>query len=106
MPRASDDLSKVIIYCLESTDGLHKYVGSTTNLHRRSIHHKNRCHDQKSSRYNFKCYQIIRNNGGYSTFTYRILETRSFNNHKDKLRRESYYINLINGDMNTYKNYL
>jgi hypothetical protein len=105
MPRTASDLTSVTIYCLESIDGLHQYVGSTNNLHSRKIHHKYRCHNINGDKYNFKVYQTIRDNGGLDNFCYRVLEQRGFATNREKLKRESYYIKLLNSDMNTYINY-
>ena len=103
--RKSSDYSHTDFYCLESKDGLHQYVGSTTNLYSRKHHHKYRCTNKSSSNYDLHVYKKIRQYGGLDNFRYRILDTLDLTNNSEKLRVESYYIDLLNPDLNTIRRY-
>lgn len=105
MPRRPSSLTNCSIYVLESNDLRDKYVGSTNDINRRMIHHKYRCTFEKGSNYNLKLYSNIRRAGGFNTFKCRILETQTFNTLGDKLRRETYWINLINPNLNIIRCY-
>ena len=64
MPKVDIDYSNTIfykIYCKDSAiDDL--YIGHTTNFVQRKYAHKQGCKNNKSSNYNCKLYQTIRDN--------------------------------------------
>jgi hypothetical protein len=99
--RKESDYLDSVVYCLESVDGAHKYVGCTNNLSRRKIHHKYRCTFEEGKNYNLKLYKIIRENGGIETFNWRVLENCSYDTFEELSKREKYYIKIINPNMNT-----
>jgi len=95
MPRHEIDYSKTIIYkivCnnLEITD---IYVGSTTNFTRRKSQHKHSCNKPNSKDYNFKIYQIIRNNGGWGDnwAMFQIEEFPCANGNESRARERYWY---------------
>lgn len=102
MRKASCYLNSVV-YCIESIDGTHKYVGCTNDLSYRKKHHKYRCTFVDGENYNLKIYRTIRENGGLDNFNWRVLENCSYGSFKELSRREKYYIGIINPDMNTQR---
>lgn len=97
-----DDIS---IYMLESNDLENKYIGSTVNTKNRLIHHKYRSKFEKGKNYNLKLYKMIREKGGIENFTIKIIERSSFENNKEKLIRESFWINHFKPNMNSINGY-
>lgn len=57
-------------------NGCENYIGSTVNLYMREALHKHFCNDEKSKGYNFPVYQYIRDNGGFDTFEFEVLDTK------------------------------
>ena len=64
MPKKLIDYSKTIIYKIVCNDLTitEVYVGHTTNFIKRKAPHKYNCNNPNSKSYNFKIYNIIRNN--------------------------------------------
>jgi hypothetical protein len=50
------------------------YVGSTTCFRKRKYSHKTSCNNPNNSNYNFKIYQIIRDNGNWDNWRMVIIE--------------------------------
>jgi len=50
------------------------YVGSSININQRIDSHKSDGNNPNSKGYNYKVYRFIRSNGGWSNWTYTILE--------------------------------
>jgi len=75
MPKVDIDYSNTIfykIYCKDSAiDDL--YIGHTTNFVQRKYAHKQGCKNNKSSNYNCKLYQTIRDNMGWDNWTMEII---------------------------------
>ena len=72
------------VYKLYNSDCTEFYIGSTMNMKRRKYEHKHRCNKPNSEHYNYKVYEYIRSNGGYSSWNYEILEhiTTSINKYE------------------------
>ena len=64
------------VYCIVSNDSnvQEVYVGSTEDLNKRVIDHKNRCNNKNSPKYNYNVYQFIRENGGFDNWKFIWLE--------------------------------
>ena len=61
------------LYCIDpSIEEI--YVGSTINIKDRMYKHKSNCNNANDRKYNYKVYKFIRDNGGWSNWTYEILE--------------------------------
>ena len=75
MPKVDIDYSNTLfykIYCkYASIDDL--YIGHTTNFVQRKYAHKQGCKNNKSSNYNCKLYQTIRDNMGWDNWTMEII---------------------------------
>jgi hypothetical protein len=76
MPRASIDYSNSCVYKITCKDPevLDSYVGSTTNLKKRSYCHKSAATNICSSGYKFNLYTFIRAHGGFENFTVDVVE--------------------------------
>ena len=66
MPKTPIDYSNTQIYKWVCNDpNINScYVGPTTNWVKRKASHKERCNNEKSKKYHFQIYQIMRMNGG------------------------------------------
>ena len=91
-----------IIYKLECLDENIKdcYVGSTNDLKRRFRSHRFNCNNKSSNEYNLPVYNYIRDNGGIKNW--KILELERFvcDSKIEKLKRERYYIELLESSLN------
>jgi len=85
-------------------DGCESYIGSTVNYNNRKSKHKYACNNPKSNRYNLPLYQYIRENGGYDTFNYEILD-KKFVCKKDAEIYEGELMKIHNSTLNVCKNY-
>lgn len=91
------------IYCIESYDGIHQYIGGTVNLYQRKAHHKYRCNNILCPEYKTPLYVHMRKTGGFGNYRFRILEENiSVNNRTELEQIEKKYINLIRPSMNSY----
>lgn len=69
MPRLPTDYKKSIIYKIVNADESLIYVGSTTDFRKRKSQHKRYCIDEKYDQSSIYVYQMIRDNGGWKSFT-------------------------------------
>lgn len=72
------------VYKLFNPDCTEFYIGSTKDIKSRKTNHKYRCTNPNNPKYHYKVYEYIRNNGGYSSWSYEILEhiTTSINKYE------------------------
>jgi hypothetical protein len=107
MPRHAVDYSKTVIYhfvCQDKTITC-SYVGSTTNFIKRKNGHKSVCHKKEHHTYNYKLYQTIRDNGGWTNWSMIPLEEYPCENTTQQLIREQYWIEQLKPDLNSRKAY-
>lgn len=79
------------------------YIGSTMDLKRREREHKKCCNNAKSKEYNCKKYKTIRENGGWINFKMEIIQKFNYDITSVELRKkEQFYIQLLNPNMNEY----
>jgi predicted GIY-YIG superfamily endonuclease len=78
------------------------YIGSTTDFYHRVRHHKSDFYNENKS-ISLKFYKFIKENGGWDNFKFEIIEKYPCNNNKEKIIRESYWINILKPILNTYK---
>jgi len=78
------------------------YIGSTFDIKRRQSVHKYNCNNPNSKCHNLPVYQFIRDNGGYDSWSYEVLQ--QFDNDikvKDELHYiERAYIDLLKPSLN------
>jgi hypothetical protein len=95
--------SKTIIYKLVCNDLniTDVYVGHTTNFLKRRTSHKNKCNDVKCKGYNFKVYQMIRQNGGWVNWSMVEIEKFPCSDKNEAVKKERYYYELLNSSLNS-----
>jgi len=103
MPKVEIDYSNTIIYKITCKDLNTKdvYVGHTTNFVQRKHAHKQCCTNAKSSNYNCKLYEVIRNNGGWSNWKMEIINFFDCKDHYEARKKEHEYFNLLNATLNS-----
>ena len=82
------------------------YIGSTNcTLNERFSKHKYECNNKKRTKYNYKIYRFIRENGNIQNWEIIGLETFDIDDKKKQLIKEQYYINLLQPQLNTCRSY-
>ena len=62
--------TKALIYKIQHNENKSLcYIGSTVDFRTRKCNHKRACYNENGLAYNYKVYQMIRNNGGWECFT-------------------------------------
>jgi hypothetical protein len=94
MPKKIIDFSKIIIYKIVCNDLniTDVYVGHTTNFINRKAKHKSDCNNPNSKSYNYKIYNLIRQNGGFENWS--MIEIEKFqdcNDINEASAKERYY---------------
>ena len=107
MPKTAMDYSKCCIYKIEHFENESLvYVGHTTNFNKRKAHHKNSCKNENNKKFNFKLYQMIRENGGFDRFKMIEVEKYPCKDKREAERRENEVMKELKASMNTYKSFL
>jgi hypothetical protein len=103
MPKIEIDYSNTIIYKITCKDSNIKdvYVGHTTNFVQRKHAHKQSCINEKSTNYNCKLYQVIRNNGGWNNWTMEIVTFFNCNDHYEARKKEQEYFETLHATLNS-----
>ena len=96
------DYSQTVIYKIVCNDlnVTNCYVGSTTNFRRRKCEHKSRCANENSKGYNFKCYKLIRDNGGWENWSMYEIEKFPCADANEARARERYWHEQLNSSLN------
>lgn len=77
MPKKPTDYSRAVIYKIEHNENKELvYVGSTTDFTKRKSQHKTNCNNENNACFNYKVYNMIRENGGWESF--QMLEVKKF----------------------------
>ena len=106
MPKTPMNYSKCCIYKIEhNDDDTLVYVGHTTNFEKRKTQHKINCYNDKQKPYNYKVYQMIRENGGWDAFKMIEVEKYPCADKREAERRENEVIKELRASMNTYKSF-
>ena len=101
MPKLPMDYSKCCIYKIEHIDNESLvYVGHTTNFDKRKTQHKINCNYDKSTSYNLKVYQMIRENGEWEMFKMIEVEKYPCNDKREAERRENEVMKDLKANMN------
>jgi len=103
MPKTEIDYSNTIIYKITCKDPTVKdvYVGHTTNFVQRKHAHKQSCTNNKSSNYDCKLYEVIRNNGGWNNWFMEIVGFFNCNDHYEARKKEQEYFELLRATLNS-----
>ena len=108
MPRHNIDYSKTIIYKIVCKDlnVTDLYVGSTSNFIKRKYTHKFSCTSENNKKYNFKVYQIIRENGGWDNWDMIEIEKFSCINKREAEAEEDKVMRELKATMNMIRAFL
>jgi len=104
MPRRAVDYSKTIIYKIQHTeDESLLYIGSTTDFTNRKSQHKSACNNETDRAYDRKVYRMIRENGGWDSFTMVKIEDFPCTDGRDAEAREDELMRQLNANMNMHR---
>jgi hypothetical protein len=105
MPFTKTDYSKTIIYkiCCNDLNIRDIYIGSTTNFRARKYKHKSLCNSIKSKEYNYKLYQLIRENGNWENWSMVEIEKYPCNDNNEARARERYWYEQLKPSLNIFK---
>ena len=96
---------KSVIYKLKRNDDYDDtniYIGSTSNFKNRKYQHKECCNNHKSSHYNNKIYEFIRDNGNWDNWVMIAIEEYPCNSKKELEIRERFHIDRLKSKLNSY----
>jgi hypothetical protein len=106
MPKTAMNYSKCCIYKIEHIENESLvYVGHTTNFNKRKGQHKSICMNENVRAFNFKLYQMIRDNGGWDRFKMIEVEKYPCKDKREAERREDEVMKELKASMNTYKSF-
>lgn len=89
MPQSPINYTNSVIYKIQHYHNLELiYIGSTTNFIRRKYQHKTACNNNNDRAFNYKLYQMIRENGGWESFKIMIIKEFPCNNKIELLIEE------------------
>lgn len=103
MPNPDIDYSNTIIYKITCKDPEIKdvYVGHTTNFVQRKSSHKQGCINPKSSNYDCKLYNTIREKGGWTNWKMEIVNFFNCVNQYEARQKEQEYFISLNANLNS-----
>jgi hypothetical protein len=106
MPKKEIDYQKAIIYKIEHLDKPELlYVGSTTDFVKRKCQHKIICNNETGKGYNYKLYQMIRENGGWDAFKIMVIKVYPCLNKIELLIEEDKQMKELKSTLNSIKAY-
>jgi hypothetical protein len=102
MPRIAINYENTLMYKLVCNDLniTELYVGQTTNFTVRKDCHKKHCCKDIYKQHNFKVYQFIRENGGWSNWDMFEIEKYACVDSKEGKKRERYWIETLKATLN------
>ena len=102
MPKEIINYSSTIIYKLVCKDLniIDIYVGHTTNFIKRKAQHKYCCNNPNNKAYNFKVYQIIRDNGNWDNWEMIEIEKYNCNDSNEATARERHWFEILQAKLN------
>lgn len=77
------------------------YYGSTIDIDARITDHKGKCYNINNKCYKYKSYRIVRENGGFDSWEFEIVEFYKCNSRKELELREKHYIKTFKPTLNT-----
>jgi len=103
MPKTEIDYSNTIIYKIICKDVAvtDVYVGHTTNFVQRKYAHKQSCNNLKSTNYNSKVYEVIREKGGWNNWKMEIINLFVCKDHYEARKKEQEYFISLNANLNS-----
>jgi hypothetical protein len=105
MPKKPTDYSKTIIYKIQHIDNPELlYVGSTTDFTKRKYQHKSCCSNDKC--YNYKLYQMIRENGNWDMFNMVVIKPFPCQNKRDAEAEEDKVMREMKATLNSKRAFI
>ena len=103
MPNTDIDYSNTIFYKIhcKNPDVKDVYIGHTTNFVQRKHAHKRSCTHEKSSSYNCKVYNVIRQYGGWDNWKMEIIAFHDCEDHYGARKLEQQYFEQYEATMNS-----
>ena len=81
------------------------YVGHTTDMTKRKWAHKSVCNNENNKGYNYKIYQIIRENGGWDNWSMLLIEKFPCKDKHEACKRERELYEELDSKMNSFRPY-
>ena len=87
------------IYEIKSKDTsiTETYIGSTWDMGQRIVNHASFCYNENGKEYNYPVYKYIRENGGFHTFTMRVIDSGECEDRTELRCAEQFYIDMAGG---------
>jgi hypothetical protein len=73
------------------------YIGSTWDMKDRLYLHVSDCYNEKRVAYNYPLYKYIRENGGFHTFTMKVIDSGECEDETELVCGEQFYIDMAGG---------
>ena len=89
-----------LVYIIRHKHSDNCYIGSTKNLNKRKIDHRNNCHYENQRKYYIKLYVFIRENGGWDNFDMAKICDCDEN---EMLNMEQYHMDFVKPSLNTHR---
>jgi gas vesicle protein len=104
MPKTPMNYSKCCIYKIEHIENESLvYVGHTTNFNKRKGEHKSNCKNENRKAFNFKLYQMLRDNGGWDRFKMIEVEKYPCKDKREAGRREDEIMTELKASINSHR---
>ena len=101
MPRTAIDYDNTIIYKIQHIDdNTLLYVGHTTDFTKRKSAHKANLNNTNNKAFNYKVYQMIRDNGGWDMFHMIAIKTFACSNKREAEAEEDRVMRELKVTMN------
>ena len=96
--------AKIYKICCKDVTVKECYIGSTTNLYKRTSQHKSICNskNERCAGYNFNVYVFIRENGGWANWDLVIIEDFPCNTKHELHTRERFHIENLHDTLNKH----
>jgi hypothetical protein len=76
------------------------YVGHTTDFRKRKSQHKDHCCNEQAEHHHYKCYEFIREHGGWDNWDMILIETRPCNDELEAKKIEREHIEQLQATLN------
>jgi hypothetical protein len=73
------------------------YIGSTWDMKDRLRVHASRCYNKTGEKYNYPQYKYIRENGGFHTFTMKVIDSGECEDELELHCADQFYIDMTGG---------
>jgi len=103
MPKVKIDYSSTLFYKIFCKDTLIEdlYIGHTTNFVQRKHAHKQSCSNTKTTNYNCKLYNVIRDNGGWDNWKMQIIAFHECDDLMEAKKHEQQYFEEYKATLNS-----